>query len=560
MEPNEYEDLYSRVQEWIEHDPDSETRTELEELLEKGDIEALNDRFYQRLTFGTAGIRGAQGSGPNHMNRLTVRRVAQGIAEYLRAGATVIIGYDARKNSKAYAEDFATVFSHRGINSLVFPTVVPTPVLAFAVRRKQCDLGVMVTASHNPSSDNGCKIFLSDGAQLRSPDDEEIDAHIQRSEFPQKDIAKGRGEIQEIDNELWNEYCSAIANTVPKLSDSLTIAYTPMHGVGWATIQRVFSLAGIPNLVAVPSQMHPDPDFPTSPFPNPEIRGSMDELFKVARESKADLAIANDPDGDRLAVAIPLKNGEWRALTGDEIGALLCSRMLEMTTGQDRKIVSTVVCSSLVGKIASEAAVAHVQTLTGFKWIIPEAYRDLTKNPIFSYEEALGYSVSGLVRDKDGISAALRFVEMAEDLKKKNLTVLDKINEIFLKHGLHVTRSEGIQITNPAASSHADLIGELLNGKPPDGLGGFRTLEFSNYDSYAADAGINLPPSNMVRVVLEGGIRILVRPSGTEPVVKSYLEKVIDVGEENVIEQERMLTHRAFDRVVGDLRAYLNKT
>ncbi len=558
MESNNDKDLNSRVEEWIQHDPDSKTRTELAELLNTGDRKGLEDRFFQRLTFGTAGIRGAQGSGPNRINRLTVRRVAGGIAEYLKAGTTVIIGYDARKNSQTYAEDFATLFSHFGINSLIFAKVVPTPVVSFAVRKKSADLGIMVTASHNPATDNGCKVFLSDGAQLRSPVDEVIDAHIRNFKLPPRDIAKGKGGIEEIGDELWSEYCSAIANTVPKLTGSLTIAYTPLHGVSWATIERVFDLAGIGNLVAVPSQILPDPEFPTTPFPNPEEKGSLDQLFEVARNNNADLAIANDPDGDRLAVGVQTKSGEWRALSGDEIGALLCNRMLEVTTGQNRKVVSSVVSSSLVGKIAVEAAVEHAQTLTGFKWIIPEAYRDSTKNPIFSYEEALGYSVTDLVRDKDGISAALRFIEMAEDLKKRDLTVLDKINEIYLNHGLHVSRSEGIRIAHQVASHHVDLISELLNRKPPDDLGGLRTLEFVDYDTVAADAELELPPSNMICLMLEGDIRILIRPSGTEPVVKTYLERVVSVNDEGNLERERTWTQRAFDDVVDDLRVFLH--
>ena len=557
---NDEIDLLLEVQEWINHDPDPETSNELLELLSNDDWPALQERFSQRLTFGTAGIRGTQGGGPNRMNRLTIRRVAGAIAEYLGHGATIVIGYDARKNSKIYAEDFATLLSRYGIYSLIFNSPVPTPIVSFAVREKSLDLGVMVTASHNPATDNGCKIFLSNGAQLCSPEDEVIDSLIQGRQLPPKEITRKKDLIRELDEKIWSEYCSSIASTVTKLSGTLTIAYTPMHGVSWPTIKRVFSLAGINNLVEVPSQIKPDPNFPTTPFPNPEEKGAMDNLFTVARECNADLAIANDPDGDRLAIGVPTIDGAWRKLTGDEIGALLCHRMVQITSGDNRKVVSTVVCSSLVEKITADAAVEHAQTLTGFKWIMPEAYRDGEKYTIFSYEEALGYSVSELVRDKDGISAALRFVEMAEDLKKKNQNILDQINDIYLKYGLHVSRSESIRITGEAARYLNDTTEKLLDRDAPEYLGGIQVLEFLDYDTVAIDQGLELPPSNMIRLMLQGGMRILIRPSGTEPVVKAYLEQVVEVLRKEDVDEERIQIHRVFDGVVEDLRGYLYST
>ncbi len=559
MEPINASELLIQVQEWIVHDPDPETRLELQNLLEQNDLDSLHERFSGRLTFGTAGIRGVQGGGPNRMNQLTLRRVAIGIAKYLGKDTSVIIGYDARKNSQTYAADMANVLSHYGVHSQIFTEVVPTPLVSFAVRQQSADLGIMITASHNPATDNGCKVFLSDGAQLRSPVDTEIDDRIEMSQLPPREISAGAGEIQDIEKKVWDKYCSTIANTVRGVSGSLTIAYTPLHGVSWKTVKRIFELSGVTDVVTVQSQLHPDPDFPSTPFPNPEEAGSLDLLFEVARNSKADIAVANDPDGDRLAIGVPTTNGEWRILTGDEVGALLCNRILESTTGQNRKVVSSVVSSSLIGKIAKEAEVEHSQTLTGFKWIISEAYRDPTKKSVFSYEEALGYAVCDSVRDKDGISAALLFIEMAEDLARKNLTILDQINNLSLKHGLHVSRSQALRISDQGSFSQINFAARLLDQKPPESLGGLHIQEFCDYDQAASTAGLLLPQSNMVRLILETGIRILIRPSGTEPVVKVYLEKIVKVEEGQDIDHERSLTNFTFDSIEEGLQKYLKE-
>ena len=559
MEPINASELLIQVQEWIVHDPDPETRLELQNLLEQNDLDSLHERFSGRLTFGTAGIRGVQGGGPNRMNQLTLRRVAIGIAKYLGKDTSVIIGYDARKNSQTYAADMANVLSHYGVHSQIFTEEVPTPLVSFAVRQQSADLGIMITASHNPATDNGCKVFLSDGAQLRSPVDTEIDERIEMSQFPPREISAGAGEIPEIEKKVWDEYCSTIANSVRGVSGSLTIAYTPLHGVSWKTVKRIFELSGVTDVVTVQSQLHPDPNFPSTPFPNPEEAGSLDLLFEVARNSKADIAVANDPDGDRLAIGVPTTNGEWRILTGDEVGALLCNRILESTTGQNRKVVSSVVSSSLIGKIAKEAEVEHSQTLTGFKWIISEAYRDPTKKTVFSYEEALGYAVCDSVRDKDGISAALLFIEMAEDLARKNLTILDQINNLSLKHGLHVSRSQALRISDQGSFSQINFAARLLDRKPPESLGGLHIQEFCDYDQAASTAGLLLPQSNMVRLILETGIRILIRPSGTEPVVKVYLEKIVKVEEGQDIDHERSLTNFTFDSIEEGLQKYLKE-
>ncbi|MGI9623417.1 MAG: phospho-sugar mutase [Acidimicrobiales bacterium] len=543
------EELRHRVESWLEVDPDPETRAELERLVANGDGEALAERFSGRLVFGTAGIRGIQRGGPNGMNRVTVRRMVAGIASFLGPQNHVVIGYDARHNSEAFARDAADVLAANGIEASLLSGQVPTPVLSFAVPHLGADLGLMVTASHNPPADNGCKVFLRDGAQLVSPIDTEIEAAIDSVEIPARTLpplAEG-GAVNVLDRQVViAEYVSAIVAEVPLAPPvEAPVAYTPLHGVGRDVLMILFDAAGAGQPSVVDTQGDPDPEFPTVVFPNPEEAGVMDAVVALARSEDCVLAVANDPDADRLAVAIPVRGHDgssaWRTLTGDELGALLCDRRLETTDGPARKVVSTVVCSSLVEKMARAAGVHHRVTLTGFKWIIGEAYADADLEPVFAYEESLGYATCHAVRDKDGLSAALRIVELAEHLRRLGTNVAEHLDELAVRHGLHVTKHASVRFEGPSAVEDASSAVDALRLRAPHVLASRAVVGRVDY----AEGG-ELPPTNLLRIDLEGGIRVLIRPSGTEPKTKLYLEKVVDVAD---VSEVPLARHQALEEL-----------
>jgi len=513
--------------EWLALDPDPVTRGELEQALSSDDQAALEDRFDGRLEFGTAGIRGAQGAGPNRMNRVTVRRMAAGIGAYLGPGASVVIGYDARHNSDTFAADAADVLASMGVSAGVIDGHVPTPVVSYAVRSLGAQLGLMVTASHNPPADNGCKVFLADGAQLRAPIDFEIEAEITAAEIPARELGGPThgAVVSTIDRAIVSRYIDRIVADVDFRDDvDVRVAYTPLHGVGRDVLVETFVAALLPAPTVVGIQGDPDPDFPTVNFPNPEEPGAMDAVIALAEATGADLAIANDPDGDRLAVAVPSKAGEWRSFTGDEVGALLCDRLIQTIHGSSYKVVSTVVCSSLVAKVAERAGLVHRTTLTGFKWIMAEAYADPDLVPLLAYEESLGYALTRHVRDKDGISAALWFVELTDVLKQRGSSPARRLDELAVEHGLHATRQFSVRFAGPGAVEQAGEAVQALRRNPPSHMAGSRVVSIVDY----IDGG-DLPPTNLLRFNLEGNIRVLVRPSGTEPKTKLYIEHVVDI-------------------------------
>lgn len=513
---------------WMAVDPDPETRAEVREMLDAGDDEALAEHFGDRLRFGTAGIRGRRGAGPNRMNRVVVRRMGAGVGSWIGPGARAVIGYDARPDSDTYARDLAAVLAGLGVDAMLMPTMVPTPVLAHAVRELRTTVGLMVTASHNPPGDNGVKVFLADGAQLRAPHDAEIERAIDAAPLvgPAIDDPRPPGSVTMLDHFVIERYIDEIAHSVERpFSGCLTVAYTPLHGVGGATLGAVFEAAGLPAPVVASDQAEPDGSFPTVVFPNPEEPGAMDSLIATATAVGADLAIANDPDADRLAVALP-EGDHWRVLTGDEVGALLADRMVEVTSGPDRIVVSTVVCSSLVAEIAAAAGVRHLTTLTGFKWIIGSAYADARLRPVLAYEESLGYACTSSVRDKDGISAALRFVELTEALADRGITPLQRLDELAVEHGFHGTRAFSVRFEGAGAVQAAGAAVDRLRREPPAVLAGRRVVGFEDFAT-----GAWLPPTNLLRLDLEGGVRVLIRPSGTEAKTKVYLEAIERVGE-----------------------------
>ncbi|MCC5577143.1 phospho-sugar mutase [Microtetraspora sp. AC03309] len=513
-------DLVLRAREWLAQDPDPETRAELEAVLALDDETELASRFGSRLEFGTAGLRGELGAGPARMNRVTVMRAAAGLARVLGPGRHVVIGYDARRNSDVFARDTAAVLTGAGLRASVMDGRWPTPVLAFAVRHLGADAGVMVTASHNPPRDNGYKVYWGDGAQIVPPVDGEISRAID---------AVGR--VDELPlGESWDTltheaivtpYLRALAALPVGDARDVRIAYTPLHGVGADTLAEAFLSAGfaVPEMVA--AQRDPDPDFPTVAFPNPEEPGAMDLALELAGTIGADIVLANDPDADRCATGLRLPDGGYRMLTGDELGSLLAEHILRNTSGDDRLVATTIVSSSLLGKIAAAHGVRYAETLTGFKWIMKAG-----PGLIFGYEEALGYSVgsdAGLpVHDKDGIGAALTVAGLAAAARREGRTLLDLLDDQARRYGLHATGQLSVRVED------LSLIGRAmarLREEPPAKLGG-REVE-SAEDLGAGLSG--LPPTDGLRYRLAGGARVVVRPSGTEPKLKCYLEVVVPV-------------------------------
>jgi len=509
---------------WLDDDPDPATRAELSAVLAAADdgddaaVADLGDRFDGMLEFGTAGLRGAIGAGPNRMNRAVVLRAAAGLTAYLQTeGATpeptVVIGYDARHRSDEFARDTAAVVVGAGGRASVLPHPLPTPVLAFAIRHLGADAGVMVTASHNPPQDNGYKVYLADGSQIVPPTDAQIAAHIS-AVTSVRDLVLADDGWETLGDEVQQEYARRIAALVlPSGPRDLSVVHTALHGVGDDTVRRVFELAGFPPPYTVATQADPDPDFPTVAFPNPEEAGAMDLALDVAREVHPDIVIANDPDADRCAAAV-LDDGRWRMLRGDELGALLGAHTLARGVAADGVLACSIVSSRLLGAMAAAAGVRYEETLTGFKWIgrVPR----LT----YGYEEALGYCVApDVVRDKDGVSAALLIAEMAVGLKAQGRTLLDVLDDLAVAHGVHATDAFSVRVAD--LLEIPPVMGRLRSA-PPAAVGPARVTRAD--DLAAGDGG--LPPTDGVRWFLDNGSRIIVRPSGTEPKIKVYLEAV----------------------------------
>jgi phosphomannomutase len=511
--------LLAEVRAWIQDDPDPKTAAQLNALLEAADEKTLRHCFAGFLEFGTAGLRGPLGPGPSCMNQAVVGKTAAGIVQYMkeRSLTSVVIGRDARHGSEVFEHISAEIFSGAGFSVSVLPRPLPTPVLAFAVNELGADVGVMVTASHNPGSDNGYKVYLGGevdgvtyrGSQIISPADKQISAHI-KSVQSLKEVARGSS-WQILDENIVEKYVELTKVLAPRPGD-LKIVYTAMHGVGTKTLQRVFHRAGFPSLILVQSQAQPDPDFPTLPFPNPEELGALDLALETAKAFDADLVIANDPDADRCSVAIKGRDLTWRALRGDEIGAILGEVMAK--NAQSGTLANSIVSSSVLSKIAVHHNLNFEETLTGFKYIakIPDL--------IFGYEEAIGFCVdSHTVNDKDGISAALLLAQIATDLKSEGKTLNDLLDEIWRTYGFHATEQISVRVNDLAVIS---TIMNSLRTKPMSEIGGFKVLSM---DDLAKPAN-SLPPTDGLRFTLEQNIRIIIRPSGTEPKIKCYIEIV----------------------------------
>ena len=520
--------LFDTARAWLAEDPDPATAAELSALLERaesGDAAAadeLADAFDGTLQFGTAGLRGRLGPGSNRMNRVVVARAAAGLAAYLRAhgGTRVVVGYDARRNSDVFARDTAEIMAAAGIEALVLPAALPTPVLAFAIRHLHCDAGVMVTASHNPPDDNGYKVYLGDGSQIVPPADTEIAAHI-AAVGPMASIPRSP-QYETLDGAVVDAY---VARSVSLLGDGprqVSAVYTAMHGVGGEVFVRAVTAAGFAAPATVAAQFAPDGRFPTVSFPNPEEPGAMDLSLADARTTGADVIIANDPDADRCAAGIR-DGGDYRMLTGDEVGALLgwwiAERGRRDGTPATGVYAQSIVSGTLLERIAADAGLGYATTLTGFKWI--------AKVPglRFGYEEALGYCCDPeAVKDKDGITASLLMLEMVAALKAEGRGPQDVLDDLARSFGLHATSQLSVRV------SDLSLIAEAmsrLRAAPPVSLGGRAVVRMDDLEN-----GVDgLPPTDGLRFTLDGA-RVIIRPSGTEPKLKCYLQVVVPVASE----------------------------
>jgi len=512
-------ELLAEVQAWIADDPDPKTAAELSALLAAGSEEVLKKHFSGFLQFGTAGLRGPVGPGPSCMNRAVVGRTAAGISAYMkeRGMKRVVIGRDARHGSEDFTEESAQIFAGAGFEVFVLPRPLPTPVLAFATHELKCDVGVMVTASHNPPQDNGYKVYIgprADGieyasSQIISPTDHliatEISAIDSLAQMP-------RGKSWTILGEdLISEYVRRTALIAAKPGD-LKIVYTAMHGVGTETAQRVFNHAGFATLILVDEQCTPDPDFPTVAFPNPEEPGAIDLALQKARDFGADLVIANDPDADRCAAAVNDPKVGWRMLRGDELGIIFGEWIARSHT--HGSFGNSIVSSSALRKIAAHYVIDFKEVLTGFKWL--SKIEDLA----FGYEEAIGYAVdSQTVNDKDGISAALLLAHIASELKIKGQTLLDLLDEVWARHGFHGTEQISIRVAD--MSRITELLTRIRQN-PPKVIAGRTVTAIDDL----ANPQDGLPPTDGLRIWLAEGIRIIVRPSGTEAKMKCYIEVI----------------------------------
>ena len=502
------------ILDWIANDPDSETASLLEKWLAENNEAELRKSFSGFLEFGTAGLRGPVRPGPSGMNRAVVGRTAAGIADFLKSRglSKVVIGRDARHGSLEFAQESAEIFSGAGLDVCMLPRELPTPVLAFAVNELQMDCGIMVTASHNPAIDNGYKVYLGGtidgveyrGSQIIAPIDIDISSRISAVKLPSP-----RGKIWEVIGEdLVEKYVASCAGSLREVK-AQKIVYTAMHGVGTKTLLSLFEQAKFSPPILVREQSEPNPDFPTVAFPNPEEPGAIDLAVKLAKSEGADLVIANDPDADRCAVAAKDLGGNWRMLRGDELGTLLGHYISKNQAVADRNFATTIVSSSALKKIAVNAGAGFVETLTGFKWL------SKTKNLAFGYEEAIGYCVDpGNVNDKDGISAALKIAQINSELASRGSSIFAYLDEIWNEIGYH--RTEQLSIRVEEISAVSKIISSLITKQPRD-IAGLSVTSFE-------DLSKSLNPTQGLRIYCGESVRIIIRPSGTEPKLKTYIE------------------------------------
>ncbi|MEZ9503179.1 phospho-sugar mutase [Vibrio sp. 10N.286.51.B11] len=561
---------------WLARDPDPRTREELQHLIDEGMHDELEDRFTQRLEFGTAGLRGKVGCGPNRMNRLVIQETATGLGHYLIehvANATirgVVVGYDGRLDSKQFAIDTASVLTALGIKVYLTSNVAATPIVAFGIEHFNAAAAVVVTASHNPPEYNGFKVYWENGAQIIPPHDAGIAAEIDIAStkpLPLMSLsdAESQGKLVWLTEGYYQTYRAAI-NQSPYVSDEIesantTITYTAMHGVGAQMAEDLLHDSGFHKVFSVAEQREPDGNFPTVNFPNPEEKGAMDLVVNLAKSVDADIACANDPDADRFAVAVRTYDGSYKMLTGDQVGVLFAHYLLSKPHTKNQLVGNSIVSSTLLEKVAQSHGATYFQTLTGFKWLanIGMQLEDESNEFLFAYEEALGYTIGTQVRDKDGLSAIVVFAQLVEELKSQGRTVWDLLAQISLEHGVHTNAQRSIALDPDSPS-----LGSKLRSAQPKAINGVAISVIEDLQSSLRfviggnTEAINLPASDVLIYHLEDGSRIIVRPSGTEPKVKVYYETVTKFEGTETYEDTRLRGEKYMEKLIEQHQQELN--
>ncbi|MCG9725247.1 phospho-sugar mutase [Vibrio brasiliensis] len=547
--------MMEQVTRWLEKDPDPQTREELQHLIDQQALADLEDRFSQRLEFGTAGLRGKVGCGPNRMNRLVIQETATGLGHYLIEQVEnaktrgVVIGYDGRTDSRQFAHDTASVLTSLGIKVFLTHAVAATPIVAFGVKHFNAAAAVVVTASHNPPEYNGFKVYWENGAQIIPPHDSGIAAEIDiaaTKPIPLMSLsdAETNGLLEWLKDDYYQTYRQTM-NDNPLLNNhtqpnSIAVAYTAMHGVGAEMAETLLADAGFNKVYSVAEQREPDGTFPTVNFPNPEEAGAMDMVVALAKEHGAELACANDPDADRFAVAVRKPDGDYQMLTGDQVGTLFGHYLLSQSDSATPLVGNTIVSSTLLDKVAQAHGAQYYQTLTGFKWLTNVAMQKQTDEQpfLFAYEEALGYTVGNKVWDKDGLSALVAFAQLTAELKSQGKTIWDQLEALYRQHGMYLNAQRSI-----ALDPKSPPVGDKLRANPPTMIAGSKvevTQDLKTQTKRFADGTeqrIDLPASDVLIYHLSCGARVIVRPSGTEPKLKCYYEVIEAFAESDTFEQ-----------------------
>ena len=546
------DELLARVSAWIATDPDEHDRAELQHLVDEGDEEELHRRFDEPLTFGTAGLRGREMAGPAGMNRCTVRRATQGVVAWLAEigidpARGIVVGRDARHGSETFNDEVVAVLLGAGVRVYEMPRPLPTPLTAYALQVLGAAAAIMITASHNPPADNGYKLYGPDGSQIIAPHDAIVERHANAAGTPTLgDRSCALHGV--VDEGLLESYRSHMIARFAVPDSDLRVAYTPLHGVGGEFMADLFARAGYHHVAVVSEQFRPNAEFPGLPFPNPEEPGVLDAGMALADEAGASLLIANDPDADRLGAALRRADGTWRTLRGDEIGWLLGSVALA-EAGEGDVVATTIVSSSMLEKMATRAGVDYVTTLTGFKWITKAAPQGRL---LFGYEEALGFAVDPCVADKDGVSAALALTRLAHDLARHGLTLLDRLDELESRYGVHAGAQLSLRVTPPHGREVLSAVMARVRAYPPATLGGVAVSEVIDLEA----GWRSLAPTEGLIWRLGTVGRVVVRPSGTEPKLKAYLEVVGEPSPDD-LEGERSRAQQTLGAIRADLSVLL---